>query len=332
MGEVILETVGHHETAKEFDKVLKFTDLLKNKHPKLYAKYFQYFDDFLVNYHCFNQNQADAEKAFSNFYSKPIQDYDKFLIVLKKLLFCHYIEIVDKTIGDNYIKVKKSNKLIEGAEFDPALYKYYINLETFYRKAEINKGFDHNKFVQSVEKYDFIIQDEFLSTIDKGLFGSNVIDSESIRQFIQDRGQFLLAIQNQFIIYMDAMKFRFVLCGTLWDSMMKFWETQSTKEKQNPDEYFRLDINLFEKHLVKSTGDFFTQDTSEMIAMLWGSAYIYDFLLSIGLINRATYDSYKKTSNILKGKAIAQYTCDLWKSDFVHQWTKPDGIAENEFI
>ena len=41
VGEVILETIGHHETAKEFDKVLKFTELLQDKQSKLYEENFQ---------------------------------------------------------------------------------------------------------------------------------------------------------------------------------------------------------------------------------------------------------------------------------------------------
>lgn len=332
VGEVILETRGHHETAKEFEKVLIFTDLLQRKHPKLYAEYFQYFDDFLVDYHCFHQNQAEAEKAFSNFYLKPEKDYDGLLIVLKKLLFYQHVDILDRTIAHIYGKIKKSNKLMDGSEYDLAIYKYYINLETFYGKVDKNKGFDRDKFIQSVEKYDFIIQDAFLSSIDEGLFGSTIIDSESIRQFTQNRRDFLLPIQNQFFIYMAAKKFRFVLSGTLWEAMLKFWEGQSTKKKQKPDEYFKLDISLFEKHLIELTGDFFTHDTSEMIAVLWGCTYIYDFLLSIGLINQIIYDSYIETSNILKGKVIGQYTSDLWNSDFVHYWIKPDSITEKEFI
>ena len=54
VGEVILETVGHHAKVKEFERVLKFLRLLKDKQPKLYMENFQYLDDFLVDYYCFN--------------------------------------------------------------------------------------------------------------------------------------------------------------------------------------------------------------------------------------------------------------------------------------
>lgn len=38
-GEVILETRGHHETAKEFEKVIEFTKILQTKQSKIYQEY-----------------------------------------------------------------------------------------------------------------------------------------------------------------------------------------------------------------------------------------------------------------------------------------------------
>ena len=90
VGEVILETRGHNESAKEFERVLRFTELLQNKHPELYGEYFQYFDDFLVDFHCFHKNNESVKSAFSNFIENPEQDFDKLLISFKKLLFCQY--------------------------------------------------------------------------------------------------------------------------------------------------------------------------------------------------------------------------------------------------
>ena len=60
-GEVLLETRGHHETAKQFDKVLKFTELIQNKQAQLYQEYFQYFDEFLIDYYLFHGETEKAE-------------------------------------------------------------------------------------------------------------------------------------------------------------------------------------------------------------------------------------------------------------------------------
>ncbi len=65
--EVILETIGHQATAKNFENVIRFSELLQRKQPRLYKENFQYFDDILVDYYCFYGNQKKVEEAFSNF-------------------------------------------------------------------------------------------------------------------------------------------------------------------------------------------------------------------------------------------------------------------------
>jgi len=145
----------------------------------------------------------------------------------------------------------------------------------------------------------------------------------------------MLTIQSQFLVQMIPKKFGFVLCGRLWDKMLEFWEDQTSdnkqKQKQKPDDYFKVTTNSFEEYLSRLSGDFLMDNRCEMIAVLWASVYIYDFLFSIGLIHQTTYDSFKTTSKILKGKVIANFTCELWNSNFVHYWEKPDSISDAEF-
>jgi hypothetical protein len=60
--------------------------------------------------------------------------------------------------------------------------------------------------------------------------------------------------------------------------------------------------------------------------------YIYDFLLSVGLISKQIYGKFINESKRLKGIVIAQFTSDLWKTEFVHTWQKPDSVSETEFL
>ena len=331
VGEVILETLGHNEDAKEFEKVIKFTELIQKKHPVLYSEYFQHFDDFLVDFYCFHLNKNEVEKAFLNFIEDPEKDFDKLLIAFKKLLFYQYFDTLDTTIINIYNTVKNSNKLIGGAAFDLAMSKYYINLENYYNKTDETKNFNRIEFVKSLIPYEFNIQDEVHTAIDSGLCGCNLSKETIIDSFIQNRDNFILTIQGLFLNEMKNRNFHFVLSGRLWDKMLSFWEEQTKKKKQKPDEYFSIQTDDFDQYLSELSGDFFIDNKSEMIAILWGSVYIYDFLQSIDLINQSTYNSFKETSKILKGKAIATLMSDLWNSNFVHHWTKPDSISEIEF-
>jgi hypothetical protein len=334
VGEVILEVSGHNQTAKNFDKVLKFIELLQEKHPALYKEYFQYFDDFLIDYYSFHNNRAEVEKSFSNFLENPLQGYDELLSVLKKLLFYQYYELVDKTVLNSYDSAKNSDELIPGAEYDLAILKYYINLEYFYT-ISTDKTPDKKEFEKSMLPFDFKFKGNTLDLILKGIINPDV-DSETIKdKFIKNRHEYMLTLQSQFLVHMNRKKFGFVLSGRLWDKMLEFWEDEVTenkkKQKQIPDDYFKVNIESYEKYLSSLSGDFLTDNRSEMIAVLWASVYIYDFLLSIGLINQATYDSFQLTSKILKGKVIANFTSELWNSNFVHYWEKPHSVSDTEF-
>jgi len=331
VGEVILETRGYNEDAKEFERVIKFTELLQKKHPVLYEEYFQYFDEFLVNFYCFHKNNKEVEKAFSNFTKNPEKDYDKLIIVFKKLLFYQYFDTLDTTIINIYDTVKKSSILIDGAEFDLAISKFYINLENYYNKAGKIENYSRIEFAKSLIPYEFNIQDEAQTATENGLFVNNWTIEKIVNNFIQNRDDFILTLQCLFLKDMKNRNFHFVLSGRLWNKMLYFWEEQTKKKKQKPNEYFSIQTDKFEKYLSKLSGDFFIDNKSEMIAILWGSVYIYDFLQSIGLINQSTYNNFTETSKILKGKTIGQFTSYLWNANFVHQWTKPESISEIEF-
>lgn len=331
VGEVILETWGHNESAKEFEKVIKFTELLQNKHPELYSEYSHYFDGFLVDFYCFHKNNKKVESAFSNFVKNPEKDFDILLIAFKKLLFYQYLDTLDTTIVNIYDTVKNSSKLIGGAGYDLAVSKFYINLEKIYNKTDKIENSNRIEFAESLIPYDFNLKDKAQTALENGLLGSNLPKETIVDNFTRNRSDFVLTLQGLFFKEMKNKNFHFALSGRLWDYMLGFWEELTKEKKQKPDEYFSIQSDKFEQYLDRLSGDFFIDNKSEMIAALWGSVYIYDFLQSIGLINQSTYNGFKETSKILKGKVIGQFTGDLWNSNFVHYWAKPDSISEIEF-
>jgi len=331
VGEVLLETRGHNETAKNFDKVLKFTELIQHKHPTLYEEFFQYFDDFLIDYYSFHGNRDEAEKAFSNFYENPEQNFDQLLFGLKKLLFYQHFDIIDKTVTKSYDIIKNSDKLIGGAEYDLALLKFYINLELFYNQIN-QKSFDKAGFEKSLLPFDFKFKPNAIDFIESGLLNPEQINQNLIVKFTKNRNDYMLAIVSQFLVHMATKKkFRFAVSGRIWDKVMEFLEEESNNKNQKPDNYFSINTINFENFLSSLSGGIFYNNRSEMIAVLWGSVYVYDFLRSIDLINDETHTNFITTSRIFKGKIIANFMSELWNSNFVHYWEKPDSISEIEF-
>ena len=330
VGEVILETIGHHETAKEFDKVLKFTELLQDKQPKLYEEYFQYFDAFLIDFNCFQNESSKVDIAFSNFIKNPIQDFDQYLICFKKLLFYGYANILNKAIIQNYERVNTSDKLMGGAGYDLALSKFYITLEECYQKNTDSVGFSKDEFLEKLDKYNFDFNEKFLLAVETGV-SRPVPEKNIVNLFIHHRKKYVVTLEMYFLKYMHNRKFSFALSGRLWDKLLEFWEESNNNKQCKPNDYFLIHTNEFEKYLSKLSGDMFIDNKSEMIAVLWGSIYIYEFLKSIEIIDQKTFDKLIDVSRVLKGKVIGQFTSSLWNSNFIHVWEKPDSISSNEF-
>lgn len=327
--EVILEIKGHNEEAKEFDKVLKFTKLLQEKQPKLYRENFQYFDDFLIDYYCFQGKKTEVAVAFSNFISNPIQDFDKYLTSFKKLIFFQQIELLEKAIAHNFDDVANSEKLLSGANHELAMCKFYLALENLYDKN--NAVFNKDEFSIILKKYGFEFDEDFLLSLEQGFF-KPIMSEKIVPDFIHDRLNCLTVLKGYFLRYMKEKNFSFSLSGKLFDKMVTSLNEDNAKKKIKPDLYFRVKANKFEKYLAELSGRFFVENDAEMIAVLWGSVYLYDFLRSYEIISQETYTSFIQTTKQLKGKVIANFSTDLWNFNFVHSWQKPDSILEIEFI
>lgn len=332
VGEVIVETIGHNEDNKRFDKVIAFTELIQKKHPALYLEYFEYIDSFLIDFYCFHKNNKEVENAFLNFANDPEKDFDNLLAAFKQLLFYGYFNTtLDTTIIKIYDTVKNSSRLVGGSALDLAMSKFYINLENYYNKTDKSNSFNRKEFTSSLSSYDFTLENKAQEALENGLLASSLPLEEIIDHFIQNRSNCMLTLQGLFLKEMKTKNFPFTISGRLWDKILEFWEEQADNNKQKPDDYFSIQPAKFDQYLTDLSGNLFINNTSEMIAVLWGSVYIYDFLYSIGLINESTYNSFIKTSKKFKGDIIGDLMSSLWNSNFVHHWAKPDSVSEIEF-
>lgn len=330
VGEVILETFGHYNEAKRFDEVLKFCELLQKKQPKLYEEYFQYLDDFLIDYYCFQNNQSKVVELFSHFIANPLQDFDQYLLSFRRLLFFGYTNILNEAIVKNFKEVATSDKLMENAGYDLAISKFYITIEELYQEDNTT-GFDSEKIIKILSEYGFDFNDKLISAVEIGL-QKQICKEDIITAFINDRTNFIITLEIYFLKYMQERKFSFALSGRLWDKILAFWEENNKNKKSKPDNYFKITLKKFEEYIAKLSVSMFIDNTSEMIAVLWGSLYIYDFLKSIEIISQKTFDDFEEILNVVKGIVIGQFTSDLWNSNFIHAWEKPQSMSTVEFI
>jgi hypothetical protein len=329
VGEVILETRGHQETAKNFDNVIKFTDILQNKQPQLYKEYFQYFDDFLIDYHCFRQDSLNVRKALTLFMDNPLHDYDKYLLGFKKILFYQQTDLIEQAISKNFSAVNNSDDLMGNAEYDLAICRYYILLQEIHEKND--NILNRTAFSSKLSDYNFEFENNFLSSLETGIL-KPMLDADNLKDLLKkDKKSAIIIIQGYFLRDMHTKGFAFYLSGKIWDKMLGFWQ-ENNSSKKTADTYFKVKIELFEKYLAGFSSNMFLDNKSEMIAILWGSVYIYEFFYKSNIISEEFFLDFIETTKELKGKVIGQYTPDLWNSNFIHSWEKPECISETEFV
>jgi len=327
--DVILGTKDGLENTKKFDQVLDFTKILQTYHPQLYKEYDEYFDNFLIDYYCYHNQKEKLLQPVTNFIRKPDKGIDYLFLSFKKLLFYSHTDLVDKIIEETFEIIYKSPNIISGAEYELAQVKLYITLEEAWLK---NHGkIDWKRFRTSLKKYNFNFKEDFIISIDNGLNGEILSGNNCIQNFTKDRKNFIVTLEGYFLKYMAKKGFCFALSGWIWDQMVDFWTEYDGKKHRNPDEYFTVRKEDFDRYLGRLAGDIILDNTSELIAILWGSVYVYDFLKSVGIINDETYSTYRTVASMLKGDVIRGFVPKLWNSNFVHSWIKPDSISQNEF-
>jgi hypothetical protein len=78
-------------------------------------------------------------------------------------------------------------------------------------------------------------------------------------------------------------------------------------------------------------GGFLSLRQARGISILWGSVYLYDFLLSKEIVTDSMHRDIMETVDVLKKDVIKAFGTSLWKYDFVHRWTPPDSVSDDDF-
>lgn len=327
--EVIIEVSAAQENAKNFDNVLKFLNILQSHQPQLYKEEFQYFDDFLIDYHCFQKEESEVVKSFSNFISNPLQDVDKYLVSFKKIMFYQHTALLNQAISENFQTIQDAEGLMGMAEYELAMSKFYMILQEFFTHRQ--EKIDIELFSSKLENIKIELDDKYISSLETGLF-EHQFDLDNLNElFIKDNIYTINIIRASFLRYMHDKKFEFYLSGWIWDSILKYW-IENNKSKKSLEIQFLIKEASFEKFLSQRASSMFLNNTPVMIAILWGSVYAYDFLNEKQIISDKIHNDFIEISLKLRGKVIGHFSTDLWNSNFVHSWEKPNCISETEFL
>ncbi len=323
--ELILELTGHNDSAKNFGRVLKFIQILKDYQTELYLDNFTYLDSLLINYYCFNNKYEEVKQSFGNFIADPLEDYDKYLEEFRRILYYDYVDIIDEALVSNFHTIDNSDELVEGVGLELAIIKFFIELDKLNNTTHFNK----EDLIPVFEKYNIDFDDNLLKEIEDGV--KEQLSIKEIEAYLQkDRSKAVMILNLYFFKYMQKRGMSFALSSSILKNLMRYFiENNETK---NFDTFFNVEISTFYEYVLNINNYFFSDNLHDIIASIWGSVYLYDFLLEKEAISQETYDNFIETAKILKGATIRNNISDLWRSNFIHKWKKADSVPEKEFI
>lgn len=331
LGAVLVEMLGAFESEKDFDKILNLAEVCSSFQPILYKKEHFYFDEFLINWHLFHQDTEKLTGPLDRFKENPVKGIESMIRALKSLLFYGYTDIVvslaEKTSGP----VEESPELVSGAGYELDAVRYNKYLEQYYKQYLDTHEFNCKQFAQEINDISFEFSSHTMDLIEKSIIGGQDQEvAEVLRQdFSKNRHGCTVYVGGCFQKYMyHKNRMSFTCSGILWHGMVNYWNECAESKTADFIAYFSLDSDSFDKYLVGVMGGFIPLNTADAVAILWGAYYVYDFLMSAGIIKEHIHAEFIRSIYLLKARMVRVVTNDLWKFNFVHRWGLPEGVTE----
>lgn len=326
IGETVVETLSQLKNAKEFDQALLLTDAIREHHPDIiWKEYLSSIPKFLMEYYGHHTHAGELEKAISMYDEVIEKHYDDFFVSFHLLLYYGHIDLAYGAIERNFETIKESDKLIPGTWAELSVIQKAICLEEYFQHPD--KQAAKEEFFKKMLPFGLTEEMEDFKDIDHALYGENTL--------LQDdkttpTGLLYISVKMRAMVAMREKNIPFALCQFFFDSLYRYWRKENG-ENSGLHEFFKTKETTFIEYIERKAGGVFLEDSVGMAAVLWGSVYVYDFLLSEGIIDQSAFGTFKKAANTLKGRVIAGNLSELWRFEFVHRWAKPDSISEQEF-
>ncbi len=330
----LFDMFGMLESRNLITEALSLNEALQTRQPDLYKRNFQYFDDFLVVYYLYRDDREKVVESFSRFMEDPLHDLDMVMPILSHLRLYEYTDVAVQFCRKAYKPIEESPKYIPGAENDLGVVVLLDLADRAYRHIRGGASVDWEVFAKEVEEYGYNGGGETADEVRRNLTEDMEGGEAFIRNFKSDRKNSLNALMWAFVNYMfDQKKIGFVCSEKIMNGVLEFLEERKLpgRSSVHPYVYFKFPKDQFDVHLGQMIGGFLSSRQSEAVSALWGIVYVYDFLLSRSIIAESIHRNVMQSVNSLKASVIRAFRRSLWRYDFVHRWTPPDSISEDEF-
>ena len=327
--EIIFETLESLDKDLELSKMLKFRDIIEKHQPDFYNDRMAYIEDFFIDYHCYHLEKDNLNRCFSKFIENPVNDFDIYLTAFKKLSLYQHTDLLEKAVEENFKTVEECEELIPGAEYELALYKNNRILQDIFTSE--NDSFDKSQLFAQLSELGFEYEENDFSALISSLLDKQLNIDEYKVLFKENTHEARYFLNSYFRQYMLQRGFEFYLSDIIFKIIDKYWIQNFDSSNNDMESYFHIDSSSFEAYVTDEFINFISEERFSIVASIWGGVYIYDFLFDKGFISQDIFDKSIEVLRQLKAKTIIYNFRNLWRSNFVHQWQKPDCISEIEF-
>ncbi len=336
LGMLLVELKDEFDSNNLIIEFLSVIEKVQQLQPELYAQEFTYLDDLRVEYYLFRNQPELINDCLSQFQANPVSNIDQMISLINYLRYYGVTEALVDLCEISYEPVKNSDDIIPGTEVTFIGIILLDLAEKAYQKLQQGETVDWESIGAVVNRFNPETGQKWLVDIRHDLTTEIEINQQFFADYKkkQKREKNLLAFSTNFFKYMATEKqITFITSQAIWESVSEFLGDREPSHKQleHPDSYFAFTEQQLDKYLGRLLNTLLSNRRADLVAVIWGIPYIYEFLHQKGIIRKGVCQDAIAASQTLKKRVIKLFETQLWKYDFVHRWLPPNSISETEF-
>ena len=310
---------------KRFDDFVDFRNLVATKTPQYFAENFHFFDETLLKYALFTDNDALAKQSFEHFIQNPHQDIDCYLPLVRLIALYGKGDWVEAIAAENFQTLEDNDEYFGAPAFDIAKYFWSNITEKAYLNFKQTGVFDTDNWLKKIAevKLDKFSEEDIEQLV---LATTKNMDIENFHKLPQKQQintlRFLGFNFSQYAYENHQMPF--ITSGIIWELMFEFWLDSNKKAKN----IFNLERSAFDKFCVRQMG-FLSPYSCNAYAATWGASYVYAYLLKIGLIDEKLHQTALASIRHNK-EPLLNIGNKVWQNGFIKNWAQADSTTAVE--
>lgn len=298
--------------------------------PQIYNQEFQYFDSFRISYYLFCNQPELVRTSLSQFQLDPVGGIEQITSVIDLLSYYGAKDILLELCRSTY-------QLVENTELSSVLLKYIIQdlVERTYYQLQNGETVDWEAINTEVTQYNNA-DNQLLAGMRQDLTTELIINDKFFTDFKneRERNNLLCLLSIDFSGYMATQKqVNFITSQAIWETVFDFLTHRnlSGKHLSHPDSYFDISEKQLDEYAGKLIEGLFSDKQAEVVTLVWGIPYIYNYLFDKKVISETIHQSAIVATFAVKPHLVKFFNDHLWKYSFVHRWVRPDTVSLADF-